>query len=163
DPDATSVVGDASARQIVCPAYSGWCPPLERSPPGAWRVPEPTPPAWRHCQHSVGLTEASESPETPTAEPRGSALLVLCGFRLWRHCLPVRGSLWRPVRHQRLGSGGTAAVTTAASPGCPATGVDRPYRVLLLRPATCRAARAAVCRLLARQTGRTGLAGVGRV
>src|SRR5262249_4816268 len=51
---------------------------------------------------------------------------------------PPQGRLRRPVRRQSLGYGGTDAVTTPASPGCPATGVDCAYGVPMSRPTAFR-------------------------
>src|SRR5262249_45030890 len=75
----------------------------------------------------------------------------------------LEGRLRRPVRRQSRGDGGTGAVTTPARPGCPATGIDRPYGVPMSCPAALYADLAAICRLVAMEARRADLAGVRRV
>src|SRR6516225_6404947 len=65
-----------------------------------------------------------------------------------------------PSAVRALGYGGTDAVTTPASgPG----NVDGPHRVTMAHPPALHAHVPPVSRLVAPKTGRTGLAGVGRI
>src|SRR5262245_13962885 len=72
----------------------------------------------------------------------------------------AQGCLRQPVHRPSLGYGGTAALTTAASPSA---GVDRAHRVPVSRPAAGPTAGAAIRRRVALETGWAGLAGVGWV